>query len=266
MHRLIRHLHMQRVAVGVGIDRHRLDPHLARRLDHAAGNLAPVGDQDLVKHRPSPSDAKCKRTTRAVGPDGPWQSVWTARRRPFRSISSPVAGRQADLDAAGCNAGKPAKGGTGKHVLIQRIGDKRASSSTGHAARRGVLHATGQGGGKKGEKDKRLAHWILPRRFVVIAADSTAIARISKQISDPAARNRHDPAAPIEESVRPGTGRTEGKGKGNNVGLREARHCCRWPARKQWRAAATHCKCHETAAEPWAKPCQNAGADRRIHA
>ena len=50
MHRLVGHLHMQRPGVGVRIDRHRLDAHLARGLDHPAGDLAPVRDQDLVEH------------------------------------------------------------------------------------------------------------------------------------------------------------------------------------------------------------------------
>ena len=54
MHRLIGHRHMQRVAVGVGIDRNRLDPHFAGRLDNAAGNFAPVGDQDFLEHRSLP--------------------------------------------------------------------------------------------------------------------------------------------------------------------------------------------------------------------
>ncbi len=44
-HRLIGHVHMQRVAVGVGIDGHRLDPEPACRPDDAAGDLAAIGDQ-----------------------------------------------------------------------------------------------------------------------------------------------------------------------------------------------------------------------------
>ncbi|MPL82810.1 hypothetical protein SDC9_28759 [bioreactor metagenome] len=50
MHRLVSHLHVQRVRIGVGIDGDRLDPHLARRLDHAAGDLAAVCDQDFLEH------------------------------------------------------------------------------------------------------------------------------------------------------------------------------------------------------------------------
>ncbi len=50
MHRLISHFHMQRIAVSVGIDRDSLDAHLAGRLDDAAGDLAPVGDQDFLEH------------------------------------------------------------------------------------------------------------------------------------------------------------------------------------------------------------------------
>ena len=50
MHRLVGHLDMQRVAVGVGIDRDRLDTHLARGLDDPAGDLAAIGDQDALEH------------------------------------------------------------------------------------------------------------------------------------------------------------------------------------------------------------------------
>ena len=47
---LVGHLHMQRVPVGVGIDGDGLDAHAPRGLDDPAGDLAPVGDQDLVEH------------------------------------------------------------------------------------------------------------------------------------------------------------------------------------------------------------------------
>ena len=47
---LIGHLHMQGIAIGIGIDSHGLDTHLARGLDHAAGNLTAVCNQDFVKH------------------------------------------------------------------------------------------------------------------------------------------------------------------------------------------------------------------------
>ena len=50
MHRLVRHLDMDRVAVGVGIDGHRRDTHPARRLDDPAGDFATVGDQNLLEH------------------------------------------------------------------------------------------------------------------------------------------------------------------------------------------------------------------------
>jgi hypothetical protein len=48
--RLVGQLDVQRPGVGLGIDRHGLDAHAPRRLDDAAGDLAPVGDQDLVEH------------------------------------------------------------------------------------------------------------------------------------------------------------------------------------------------------------------------
>ena len=49
-HRLVGHLDVQRVAVGLGIDRDRLDAHPARRLDDPAGDFAAVGDQDALEH------------------------------------------------------------------------------------------------------------------------------------------------------------------------------------------------------------------------
>jgi hypothetical protein len=53
MHRLVRHLHMERIPVRIGENRHRLDPHPARGLDDPAGDLAAIGNQDLVEHGPS---------------------------------------------------------------------------------------------------------------------------------------------------------------------------------------------------------------------
>ena len=50
MHRLVGHLDMRRARIGVRIDRDRLDAHLAGGLDHAAGDFAAVGDQDLLEH------------------------------------------------------------------------------------------------------------------------------------------------------------------------------------------------------------------------
>jgi BirA family biotin operon repressor/biotin-[acetyl-CoA-carboxylase] ligase len=44
--RPVGHLHVQRVAVRIGVHRNRGDPHLAARADHPHGDLAAVGDQD----------------------------------------------------------------------------------------------------------------------------------------------------------------------------------------------------------------------------
>src|SRR3546814_3047759 len=49
--RLVGHLDMQRPGIGVGIDRNRLDPHLARGLDDAAGDFAAIGDQYFLEHQ-----------------------------------------------------------------------------------------------------------------------------------------------------------------------------------------------------------------------
>ena len=59
---LVRHFHVQGIAVGIRIDGNRLDAQLPRGLDDAAGDLATVGDQDLLEHTP-PSG-------------GGWSGVW----------------------------------------------------------------------------------------------------------------------------------------------------------------------------------------------
>jgi ribosomal protein S12 methylthiotransferase len=51
---------MQRAGIGLGVDGHRLDPHFPGCLYDAAGNLAPVGDQDFLEH--SQSLAKPRNT------------------------------------------------------------------------------------------------------------------------------------------------------------------------------------------------------------
>ena len=48
--RLIGHLDMERVAVGLGIHGYRLDAHVAGRLDDATGDLAAICDQNLFEH------------------------------------------------------------------------------------------------------------------------------------------------------------------------------------------------------------------------
>ena len=41
-----RQAHVHRVALGLGVHRNRLEPHAIERADDAAGDLAPVRDQD----------------------------------------------------------------------------------------------------------------------------------------------------------------------------------------------------------------------------
>jgi hypothetical protein len=51
MHRLVGHLDVNGVTVRVRIDGDSGDAHLFRRLDDAAGDLAAIGNQDLLEHR-----------------------------------------------------------------------------------------------------------------------------------------------------------------------------------------------------------------------
>src|SRR5215470_2124996 len=50
MHRRIRHLDMQGIAIGVGINRDGADAHPAGGLDDAAGYLTAVGNQNALEH------------------------------------------------------------------------------------------------------------------------------------------------------------------------------------------------------------------------
>jgi hypothetical protein len=49
-HRLVGHPHMRRPRVGIRINGHGFDAHLLGRADHAAGNLAAIGDEDFLEH------------------------------------------------------------------------------------------------------------------------------------------------------------------------------------------------------------------------
>jgi len=54
-HRFVRLLNVQGGGVRRRIDRHRGDPELTAGADQAKRDLAPVGDEDLLEHRWSPS-------------------------------------------------------------------------------------------------------------------------------------------------------------------------------------------------------------------
>ena len=47
---IVGHLDMERVAIGLGIDRDRRYSHPARGLDDPAGDLAAIGNQDSLEH------------------------------------------------------------------------------------------------------------------------------------------------------------------------------------------------------------------------
>ena len=51
-HRVVRHLHMKRALVGIGIDGDRAHAQPPRRAQDAAGDLSPVGDQQGLEHAP----------------------------------------------------------------------------------------------------------------------------------------------------------------------------------------------------------------------
>jgi hypothetical protein len=87
MHSLVGHGHMERVPVRIRIDRHGFDAHAPRGLDDAAGDLATIGDQDLVEHEPSnasaPVDGKGMRLRRLCA--SPAQEPFRFRRNHSRA-------------------------------------------------------------------------------------------------------------------------------------------------------------------------------------
>ena len=54
MHALVSDTHMQRLGIGIGIDRDGRNAHRARGADNAAGNLAAIGDQEFGYHCAAP--------------------------------------------------------------------------------------------------------------------------------------------------------------------------------------------------------------------
>ncbi len=65
--RLAGHGDMQRMPVGFGIDRDGGDPHPIQRSDHAAGDLAAIGDQDFSEHGGFPLYADASQTSTSIG-------------------------------------------------------------------------------------------------------------------------------------------------------------------------------------------------------
>ena len=50
IHGFVSQLNVARIFVGVGVNRHRFDAHLAGGENDAAGDFATVGDQNFVEH------------------------------------------------------------------------------------------------------------------------------------------------------------------------------------------------------------------------
>ena len=80
VHGFVGHFDVKRVAVGVRIDRHGLDAHLARRLDDATGDFTAVSDQNFFEHGPSPVFAVIACFA-AYGNATSRSSVWRERRK-----------------------------------------------------------------------------------------------------------------------------------------------------------------------------------------
>ncbi len=59
--RFVGKAHMQRIAVGLAVDGHRLDAQFLAGADHAQGNLTAVRNQDLLEHEFNASNFTANR-------------------------------------------------------------------------------------------------------------------------------------------------------------------------------------------------------------
>ena len=90
-HRLVGHLDMQRVAVGLGIDRDGLDAHPAGGLDDPAGDFAAVGDEDALEHACSVPRSRDPLSSSVASPMLPAGRLrqWPSRAGHLFGISAP---------------------------------------------------------------------------------------------------------------------------------------------------------------------------------
>jgi hypothetical protein len=112
-HRLVGKLDMERVAIGFREHGDGGDAHAACRLDHAAGDLAAVGDEDLLKHAAAP------RSERHVAVLAPWILDLLVPEH-HQGTTDPAAGfvRLDDVvDVAAC----PGDEGVGELCLVLRL-------------------------------------------------------------------------------------------------------------------------------------------------
>ena len=85
MHRLVRHGDEGRAGIGIGIDRDGCDPHLPRRGDDPAGDLAAIGNQDFREQGLGPlSKGRHVRSGYAEGLRGKQASGFACRLRRAR--------------------------------------------------------------------------------------------------------------------------------------------------------------------------------------
>ncbi len=174
-HRFVRHFHMQGLRIGFGIYRNRGDPHFARRLDNAAGNFAPVGDQNFLEHVRSFVWKVSKRKT-------PQPGVYPVATFCVGSGRAPKGARDVRSAAAGVlltieHVGRSAERRTGVDIAVDE--SRRASAGARSIERLFAkrIAARCQPGTKRaGQRDcpfgSRLwdldLHVVLPRFFVFL--------------------------------------------------------------------------------------------------
>ncbi len=135
-HRLVGHLDMQRVAVGLGIDRDRLDAHPARGLDDPAGDFAAIGDQDTLEHAAHSSllRQRCGSAMQSQRQVRRRKSLRRGRRSVAHS-AAPPATRQPSAMSAISTAKRPAPDRGADRDLAERVaGDRGQDGKRRHRA------------------------------------------------------------------------------------------------------------------------------------
>ena len=107
--RLVGVVHERRIAIGLRVDRHRADAHLAQGAEDADGDLAAVCDQHLLEHQPSSPDPSSSSQPAGCGGRGSAErssAISIARRS--CAVGSGVISRRRSLTAGCCRACAPA--------------------------------------------------------------------------------------------------------------------------------------------------------------
>src|SRR5665213_919374 len=154
---LVRQRDMQRIVIGLGIDRDRLDAESARRADDPAGDLAAIGDQDFAEH-PLAAEGRfalLEEGGEPLPPLGRGARIGDRRRGPRHERRRHLASRHVRYHALGANLRL--------RTALEQIADDLFHRGIELLARRYCL--TGESFSSATALRLGLVHEIAPRAF-----------------------------------------------------------------------------------------------------